>query len=223
MIWVNTDVEITGWVFSVIKPSEPVEGMVWIESGTSSSAEFSALKRNMLQVYPTGAQQYVNSVWVDVTAKTYQSGEWVDWRMFLIKEGVIGTYGFVSVQDGYTNPAKLTQYDGYLYLETSVTGYNGCGATVEAIDLTNKTKVYAVIDVVQIGNTGDTYQPGITIGTSINPYNTSIAKTTTSATGLQILELDVSAIEQKCWIGIVCRASGSNNYTKIKIYDIYME
>jgi hypothetical protein len=151
----------------------------------------------------------------------YQDGEWASWQIFLVKAGVIGTYGFVSVSEDFAHPAKLTQYDGYVYLETSVAGYNGCGATVESIDLTGKTKVFAVVDVVKIGFSDSGWLPGLVVGTSINPYNTRIAETRTSKTGLQTLELDVSSIEQKCWIGISCRAYG-DNYTRIKIYDIYI-
>lgn len=79
MIWVNTDVDITSWIFSAAEPAAPQEGMVWIPISTASPASFNALKKNGLQVYPLSAKQYVAGVWVDVIVKSYQGGEWVEW------------------------------------------------------------------------------------------------------------------------------------------------
>lgn len=54
-------------------------GFVWIFTGNSSSAEFNALKKNGITVYPLSAKQYVSGKCVDKTAKSYQGGAWVDW------------------------------------------------------------------------------------------------------------------------------------------------
>lgn len=78
-IWINTDAKITGWLFSSHQPENPAEGMVWIATGSVSNAEFNALKKNVIMVYPLSAKQYVNGAWVDKTAKSYQNGAWVDW------------------------------------------------------------------------------------------------------------------------------------------------
>lgn len=85
-IWVNTSVKITGYVFDVNHPTGR-DGFVWIQTGTSSSAPFNALKKDAIQIYPTGAKQYISGAWVDVVAKTYQDGAWVDWAVFLFKNG----------------------------------------------------------------------------------------------------------------------------------------
>lgn len=78
-IWVDTDVEITSWVFSATQPETAAEGVVWITTGTSSPVAFNALKKNGITVYPLSAKQYVSGKWVDKTAKSYQGGKWVDW------------------------------------------------------------------------------------------------------------------------------------------------
>lgn len=88
MIWVNTSVAITGWVFSATAPTNPAAGMVWFATSNSSSVAFSATKKNGIWVYPAGCQQYVSGVWVTKTAKTYQSGTWKDWVFWLYKDGV---------------------------------------------------------------------------------------------------------------------------------------
>ena len=78
-VWVDTDVEITGWDFSAAEPANPAEGMVWVSTGTASSVAFNALKENSVMVYPMSAKQYVGGAWVNVTAKSYLNGAWVDW------------------------------------------------------------------------------------------------------------------------------------------------
>ena len=78
MIWVNTSTAITDWVFSATQPTA-ASGRVWIFTGTSSTFEFNALKKNGIQVYPISAKQYVSGAWVNVAAMSYQNGEWVNW------------------------------------------------------------------------------------------------------------------------------------------------
>lgn len=78
-IWVDTDVEITSWVFNAAQPETAEEGMAWIFTGASSTVEFNALKKNGIMVYPLSAKQYVSGAWVDKTAKIYQGGKWVEW------------------------------------------------------------------------------------------------------------------------------------------------
>jgi hypothetical protein len=78
-IWVDTDVEITGWAFAVEEPSNPADGMVWFSTGTASTVAFNALKENSVMVYPLSAKQYSGVAWVSRTAKSYRNGAWVDW------------------------------------------------------------------------------------------------------------------------------------------------
>lgn len=86
-IWLNTDVDITSWIFNANEPTEFEEGMVWFPTGASSPVEFNALKKNGIQVYPLAAKQYVSGALVDVTAQSYQNGAWVDWFTYLYNYG----------------------------------------------------------------------------------------------------------------------------------------
>lgn len=84
-IWVDTDAEITSWIFSAAEPENPTEGMVWIATETASTVSFNALKENSVMVYPLSAKQYAGGAWVDVEAKCYQNAEWVELKSdFLI-------------------------------------------------------------------------------------------------------------------------------------------
>lgn len=107
MIWVNTSVAITSWVFSTTAPTSPAAGMVWFATGNSSSVVFNAAKKNGIWVYPAGCQQYISGEWVTKTAKTYQSGAWKDWQLTLYKDG--------------TKRVKFTDGNGTAYGSASLT------------------------------------------------------------------------------------------------------
>lgn len=79
MIWVNTDQKITSWIFSATEPAAPEEGMVWVVSGTASTVEFNALKKNGLQIYPISVRQYISGAWVVKSSQTYLGGQWKSW------------------------------------------------------------------------------------------------------------------------------------------------
>lgn len=78
-IGIITTTAISSWIFSATEPETPEEGVVWISVATSSAVAFNALKKNGIQVYPLSAKQYVSGAWVDVTAMSYQGGEWGEW------------------------------------------------------------------------------------------------------------------------------------------------
>ena len=85
-IWVNTQTEISGWAFSATEPGSPVEGMVWIATGASSNADFNAIKKNCVQVYPFSAKQYISGAWVGNEAKIFQNGLMLSRRKLWISE-----------------------------------------------------------------------------------------------------------------------------------------
>ena len=86
-IWVNTNIEISSWMFSITEPTEPTDNMVWIYIDKYSQTGFNALKENGIQICPSNAKQYVSGTWVDVDAISYQNGEWVDWFVYLFYDG----------------------------------------------------------------------------------------------------------------------------------------
>ena len=86
-IWIDTDDTITGWTFSSTAPESPVEGMVWIRTGTSSSGRFNILKENSVLVDPWSATQYVGGTWIGKQAQIYKAGEWTYWIPYLYHRG----------------------------------------------------------------------------------------------------------------------------------------
>lgn len=77
-IWVNTDQDITDFVFGYAEP-EKVDGRLWIQTGLTSAVAFNALKKNQIQVATTAAKICSDGSWASVVAKTYQGGAWKDW------------------------------------------------------------------------------------------------------------------------------------------------
>lgn len=69
------------------KTYEAAEGMVWFKTGASSSADFNALKKNGVQVYPICTYQWNGGVWSDKTSTIYQNGAWKYWSAFLYNGG----------------------------------------------------------------------------------------------------------------------------------------
>ena len=156
-IWVNTDTGITSYIFSITEPESPVDGMVWISTGTSSPVGFNALKKNGIQVYPISAKQYISGAWTDVTAKSYQGGEWVYWW-----NGEIYTNGFEWTEHTggieYTDNGYVIKGDKYITFTNSV-GY-GSVFTSNKMDLSGFNTLCAEIK----GASSYNVSPNITLG-----------------------------------------------------------
>lgn len=137
-IAVITETPMTEWVCSNFEPASPVEGMVWVRTGTASGVAFNALKKNGLMVYPLKVKQYVYEAWVDKTAKSYIDGEWKNWILYLFSDGAAnedvtgGFYG--TIQDG-----------GLYYTGTVASGSNKSFSTKEAVDLTGFNTLKAMM------------------------------------------------------------------------------
>lgn len=157
-IWVNTGNSISGWAFSATQPSAPYEGLVWFRIGSSSTAPFSALKRETLMVYPVAAWQYINGAWAVKTAKSYQNGAWVDWMLMLYEPGNVheeltGGYEGLAIRyddtwGGYAVSAEaptVTPGSGSMVLslnnESAGNNYSGSVLTANKIDLSSFTKI----------------------------------------------------------------------------------
>lgn len=147
-IWVNTEVDITCWIFSAEKPSPAEPGMVWFKVAASSCVPFNALKKNGVMVYPLSAEQYVDGAWVSVTAKTWQGSAWVDWW-----NGELYANGneFESVTGGWyglswkmtsavtaAETINIDREDSYIkmYFDSSKTRRSGFLLPTNKIDLT---------------------------------------------------------------------------------------
>lgn len=215
-IWVNTDTPITSWIFSATEPSPAEAGKVWISTGTSSTVEFNALKKNGIQVYPISAKQYVGGVWVDREAQVYQSGEWkdwIDWDKWIVKDG---QYKLEMVAEGKpydpsypSTTITVTEVDGGIrFDQVSGTGMVYWGP----FDLTDATKLTIEGDFRGMNSACPTdYMLAAwkSIGTQINTFASKVQLTDTGAT------LSVSGLTGEYYVGFTVRNVGYEIVTNL--------
>lgn len=236
MIWVNTNVTISSYIFSATEPEAPVYGMVWIFTSVSSTVEFNALKKNGIQVYPISAKQYIRGAWVDVEAKSYQSGEWVYWwRGELYDSGneytsVTGGWQARAwkLKSGYTATAPtLTKNDTYM---TGVfTKKNGSGVIEIAndVDLTGYSTLYmeytgsglnsSYYGILGVADRTATYYKDSALATVEVVYSDG-------KDSAVVASLDISSINQlaNVYFGMHITSSASGTNT-INIHRVWME
>lgn len=207
-IGIITETPITSWIFSADEPSPAAAGMVWITTGTASSVEFNALKKNGLQVYPISAKQHVGGAWVDKVAKSYQGGELVDWwdgelyESGNLYEHVTG--GWVMVNGAQANG---TIEDGIIYLSYSTTGSSphSTAYTKNRMDLSGYSKLTATLQVTESKHGEDSW-PSILISdqnTDAYPAHSCVAIVgwTRNTTGTAELEMDISDYQGLYYVG----------------------
>lgn len=211
-IWVDTDTEITGWVFSATEPESPHEGMVWFSTGASENAAFDALKRNSLIICPIRARQYTGGAWADRDAELYQSGAW---------KPIIGTKYLFRNGEGAVAPLKTSAQDSLFYVTVAkehiyAYGYNHSDSNVNVsvyteseTDLTGYTTLCfdIAIPTTAFGGT-------ITFGVSRDPMVANnpanmpfVAKQQVGVCSRQTIRVDISGVE-KGYLG----ACGCGNY-----------
>ena len=135
-IWVNTDQDITGHVFSAIEPENPAEGVVWVVLGGSIGIEVDAIsdENNIVTIKITGASQYLSGAWVSKSVQVYVNSEWKNTNIYLYHYGdecTDITGGWVSkalgLNSSYPTGTNLTvtRYDDHI--EAKQTGSGACG------------------------------------------------------------------------------------------------
>ena len=216
-IWVNTDTAISEWVFSAEQPAQLSEGMVWFQTGTSSQAAFNALKKNNITVYPKSCKQYVGGAWVAKPRKTYQDGEWKEWKTYLYSKGnefADLTGGWVSRDDSsYFNTGTLTKAADYMEASITTGRQNIFSVTKNAFDLTAFDVV--TFDVTNVVLEGKLYvlANGATIGA-----DAGVASIQIKAAGEY--SIDVSNLSGMYQIGF--GTWSENTVRSVRVSEVYL-
>lgn len=222
MIWVNTSTKITSYIFSATQPTGSA-GMVWISTDTYSSAEFNALKKNGIQVYPISAKQYVSGAWVEKIAKIRQSGAWVPLGFHIVTDGVltpIGLDGRMRINSGF----NVVQNDGYVRIYTNGTTSDGFTPS-EKINVSNKKQIVLRCNIV---NAGVAEGVGVGWASALNAHDYAgmfaniVARTQAVGTGEQTITCDVPASGDFYYPCIYADA-GTSGKPDIYVYDFYVE
>jgi hypothetical protein len=195
-------------------------GQVWVTTGNSSGVAFNALKKNRIQLYPISAKQYVGGAWTDVTAKSYKSGEWVEWRDYIVRGGTaiknlaILNAAWDSSTDDKGNNATITQNNGYVIVKGTKSGY--CAAYVQ-VNITNATRLVVEGEFVSDSSNSGEGKTTLAAWSNIGTYVSSnmVASVVLTSTGAS---LDVSGLNGTMYVGI------TSVYTnEQKIVNLYLE
>jgi hypothetical protein len=218
-IWVDTDVEITGWDFSAAEPVNPAQGMVWFAVGTESTVAFNALKENSVMVYPLSAKQYAGGAWVDKTAKSYRNGELVEW--------FTGTYFYkagdecTTVTGGWERKVDNT-YNTLVKNATNMVVHGKEKQSWGYIGTTNKVELKDTLCVdMEATNCSEESMFGVKTDSSLmeKPLDGYVASTKiTGNVARTVLKLQTSSIGVPAFVTFT--ASGS---TVFKIYNAWTE
>lgn len=234
-IWIDTDAKITGWLFSSHQPENPAEGMVWIATGSASNAEFNALKKNGIMVYPMFAKQYVTGAWVNKYAMIYQSGKWVSLREWKGELYVSGedwnhiTGGWVAetrnVGEGYTRfPPTITD-NGTSITAAMNNNYTGVGFMVTAndIDLTGWNTLTAEVSgyaSVNDDNSGATLSVINRASTDSNGCIVASVNCGTNTFSKKTVTLDIASLSGKYAIGLHMYNGGTTRNQSATVYSM---
>ncbi len=235
-IWVNTDAEITSWIFSAAEPEQAAEGMVWITTGASSPVEFNALKKNGIAVYPLSAKQYVDGAQVDKPIKIYQNGAWGDTGIYLVQSGVDVTSRTGGWQDATWGQAVSdwvyptpTFGDGAMSISFSG-GKLGCWgkSTINGIDLTDITSIAITCDATAKGNSYSTSGMcsyiNMHVGKAPNSAPAARLEIVSKGSNSGTFTLDVSSLTGEYYIGFFAHHWVDSGLTSnINVYDFELK
>lgn len=151
-IAIISSVPMTNWLMSPEKPFgiPRNDGDVWIQYSTTKGDIKNILKQNAMMIATISAWQYVDGAWVDVTAVSCQGGEWVDWVVYLYKNGneytnITGGWTYKSAGGMSCQFAK----DGIVFTQTATSNQHASAYPVNKIDLTNVNRIVINITEVQ--------------------------------------------------------------------------
>lgn len=149
-IFVNTSVKAEGYVFSATEPSS-AEGFVWIPTGTSSTVAFNALKKNTLQVYPTGVKQCISGKWENKEAWMYNGTSWLQFSselFYLFDNGNVSGYtgGWTETREGYSNGS--TAVGNTIHLHVSKPSSGTAGITLGMTNTFNANRQFSELGIV---------------------------------------------------------------------------
>lgn len=223
MIWVNTDQNITNWVFSKSEPKSLEEGMIWFTTGNDSAVSFFTLTmdgKEFDEVYPVSAKQYVSGAWVDKTAMSYQNGEWSAWvtNLMVLKDGIlyVGTWSVATTVSQFSDGTITATYD-----ENKGNG----GWLSEKIDTTGHTKLVFRCKVSKVGNTSSGFNFGLSTQTfsGISSYVDQLSKMVAFVSinaannNFAEYELELGGIPAgEYYLAVVATATYSIDYIELK-------
>lgn len=218
-IGVITEREIASWTFSPSEPAEPVEGMLWIVTGTSGAVEFNALKKNSIPIRIISAKQYVSDEWNFIIAYIYKSNQWIQFsnESFVIYES--GTQNvqlatFATEDHGYSASASDLVNRGSVEfgpsnMSMTIPGSTQSGSSCQFIgtqapvDVSEYSKLVVELSNLYV-NDRESKNHFIVTASPEKSYPGTVAgsasQTIYSSDGVRTVEVDISAMSGNAYI-----------------------
>lgn len=221
-IGIITTNKITGWMFAAADPAEPVEGMVYITTGKKSDIAFNALKKNGIMVYPMSAKQYVSGAWVDVTAMSYQGGEWASWGKYLYDNGAIEGYSFTISDDDGGGDSSVSDNGTYLSVSVGENLYALFRST-QKIDVTKYNTLRMQITNASMVIDSNRLWFGLSSSTNVEGNGMTAKSTYASFSGNKELSVDISNITESMYVALHVGTPSDSGKFNANITKIWME
>jgi len=227
MIWVNTDAEITNWVFSPEVPESPSDGIVWFYVNASKTTiAFEALKENSIPIYPKSAKQYINGAWTNITAKIYQNNKWIEWARYIFRSGEgpivpITQYGWYRGTATHTNDSIVhSRYDSGNDMSAT--------STTDIVDLKGYSTIYALANFTSgYSITSSTPTKCPCIGLSTKKPNFSDVTNSFTRPDIALTTFELNSTKTLYSLPIPSGLSAAyiwlHGNGKFEVYDIWME
>lgn len=195
-IWLITDKELTGIVMSGTEPEILAEGEVWISISDNAPSKIVApVGEELITVYPIYAKQSVNGELVDIEARTFYDGMWVDW-ISNITLYANGTFYSRYPHKSLITPtsATLTYGEEYLAVTTIASTPNEVYEVFGPMSLKDYQRV--VVDLHN-GDSNNIYGCILIADSETANRTSAIAKTETEMAGGKsaTISIDVSALD----------------------------
>lgn len=232
-IWVNTDLEITGWAFDAQQPDNPETGNVWIKTGVNGNAPISAVKGKSLIIYPQSCMQWNGTEFISKDVKVYKNGQWITLKFWFLQgseqySGITGGWGAINTTGSFKS--ATADSSGLVFATTSHIARNI--ATIAPIDFTGINTLYFSIAACEFsGNAGNGYSMNMGVHTD-RTVRWSVDSAQGWAAEKFILKpgaghigdwpVDTSSIDAEGYIQIVthCDADSNLNVTIDEIYGV---
>ena len=232
-IWVNTDMEITGWGFDTEPAEYLTTGGVWIKTSTNGNVEFNALKKNGICIYPQSCMQWDGTKYVSKDVKVYKNGQWLALKIWFLQGGepyrdATGGWAAIDSPNGAHQAATIDS-NGITFATTGSI-YKEI-ATLSPIDFTNISTLYfsvSGISNLSSSSNGRRFSMGINntrthkLVNNIEPEGWLVEKFISNpqaATNL-LYSLDTSSVNSECYIMAVTGCHPDTTMTVI-IDEIY--
>lgn len=216
-IWINTDQEITGWVFAIDEPENPSDGLVWFKLyGQTGQVSVNVLEENAIVIDLGRIWQYSGGAFVSRKAQVYQNGEWIPvWNGILYDNGVI-PISYAGLENVNSKPSTHS-------LGTGTFGENAWHWSIsngKAIALCTKEKIDITgFETLHFESTGDSLRFGL--ATTNSPYDGS-----TWAASMATTEgdtLDISGVEAGEYYVLASNYKGTSGTLSGDVYKFWFE